>query len=66
MTANINGNKHNLNDFISKNNLIGSNVYISPMNNSEMYLPSITGAVTNPTLSSRKIISDFFPSVDLN
>ena len=34
------------------------------MNNSDLYLPSATGS--NPILKNRAILSDFFPSVEIN
>ena len=34
------GNTDNLNDFMAKNRLIGSNIYLSPMNNTDLYMPS--------------------------
>ena len=49
---------------MSENKLIGSNIYISPMNNSNLYNPNST--IPNLTLPNRKIISSFFPSVDLS
>ena len=60
----INGNEDNLNDFIAKNTLIGSNLYISPMNNS-MIDPS-RNKYKNQNQYTNKINSSFFPIVKLN
>ena len=37
-----NGNKYNLNDLISKNTLLGTNLYISPMNQTGMIVDNYT------------------------
>ena len=45
----INNNTDNLNDFFAKNTLIGSNLYISPMNDSTFKLPknNVNGKITS-------------------
>ena len=48
---------------MAKNKLIGSNLYISPMNNTGLYIP--------PQMKSQKnqnynISSEFYPSVDIS
>jgi hypothetical protein len=54
------GNTGNLNDFMKDASLLGNNIYISPMNNDEIYKPS------SPTKSFGKISSSFFPMVKIN
>jgi hypothetical protein len=51
-------NKNNLNDFLANTNLVGNNLYISPMNNPELYNP------TQPKING-KISSSFFPMVKI-
>jgi hypothetical protein len=51
-------NRDNLNDFLSNSSILGNNLYISPMNNSELYNP------TKPQIKS-KISSSFFPLVKI-
>jgi len=53
------GNRNNLNDFLANTNLVGNNLYISPMNNPELYNP------TQPKING-KISSSFFPMVKIN
>ena len=69
-----NGNVNNLNDYMAKNTLIGSNLYISPMNNTGLYVPSQSNQAQQAQQiqrqykfkpSKRKINSSFSPSVDL-
>jgi len=55
------GNTDNLNDFMAKNTLIGSNIYLSPMNDTNLYMP--TQNASNQK-KSRNINSQFSPSVD--
>ena len=61
-------NKHNLNNFLAKNKLIGSDVYISPMNNSGLYLPNNNNEINNNNNNivekNKNISSSFFPSVE--
>ena len=52
-------NKNNLNDFLANTNLVGNNLYISPMNNPELYNP-------NQPKVNGKISSSFFPMVKIN
>ena len=47
---------------MAKNTLIGSDVYISPMNNSDLYLPS--QPQNNIKKTNSKISSEFYPSVE--
>ena len=55
-----NTNNHdNLNDFLANTNLVGNNLYISPMNNQELYNP------TQPKING-KISSSFFPIVKIS
>jgi len=54
------GNKNNLNDFLAKNTLIGSNLYVSPMNNPSTYVPPQTQQASR----NRNISSSFNPSVE--
>ena len=56
----INNNVDNLNDFMAKNTLIGSNLYISPMNST-----GIDDINRKKQYSSNKIASSFFPIVKL-
>ena len=53
------GNRNNLNDFLANTNMLGNNLYISPMNNPELYNP------TQPKING-KISSSFFPMVKIN
>jgi len=54
-----NTNNHdNLNDFLANTNLVGNNLYISPMNNQELYNPK------QPKING-KISSSFFPMIRL-
>lgn len=57
LNENLN-NHHNLNDFLANTNLVGNNLYISPMNNPELYNP------TQPKVNG-KISSSFFPMVKI-
>ena len=59
-----NGNVNNLNDYMAKNTLIGSNVYVSPMNNTGLYVPP--SQTKQFQYSKRKINSSFNPSVDFS
>jgi len=56
------GNTDNLNDFMAKNTLIGSNVYLSPMNDTGLYMPSKNESNQK---KNRNITSNFNPSVDI-
>ena len=60
-TLDVNSNQNNLNDFMAKNTLIGSNIYLSPMNGPSTYTPSQRKSSNR----NRNIQSSFNPSVDL-
>ena len=49
-----------LNDLLSKNTVLGNNLYISPMNNQSLYVPPPT---TNELKG--KVSSYFFPMVKM-
>jgi len=57
----INNNHDLLNDILSGNNIFGNNLYMSPMNQNDLYLPA-----TGNGLSMGPIRSGFFPIVKLN
>ena len=56
----INDNLNNMNDFFAKNTLIGSNLYVSPMNNNGNAMPE------HKTKGNGKITSTFQPLVKLS
>ena len=57
----ISNNQDNLNDFMAKNTLLGSNLYISPMNST-----GINDIKNKKQYGSSKISSSFFPIVKLS
>ena len=57
----INNNHDLLNDILSGNNIFGNNLYMSPMNQNDLYLPA-----TGNGLSMGPIRSGFLPIVKLN
>lgn len=54
-------NKDNLNDLLANNTLLGNNLYISPMNNQELYNPN----QSKPPANVGKISSSFFPLIKI-
>jgi hypothetical protein len=52
-------NQDNLNDFLANTNVLGNNLYISPMNNQELYNPQ-------QAKINGKISSSFFPMVRIS
>ena len=53
------GNKDNINDFMKDANLLGNNIYISPMNNDQLYNPQAKLSQLG------KITSSFFPMIKI-
>ena len=53
------GNKDNVNDFMKNANLLGNNIYVSPMNNQDLYNPQ------KKLSQMGKITSSFFPMVKI-
>ena len=62
---NATGNTDNLNDFMANNTLIGSNLYISPMNSTELYIPPSQENRNKKENRNRNITSEFNPIVEL-
>ena len=50
---------------MANNTLIGSNLYISPMNSTELYMPTDQSNKSNKQNRNRNIMSEFNPSVEL-
>ena len=57
-------NQDNLNDFMAKNNILGSNVYISPMNNENGI--EHNGHFSKKSRKSKNIDSYFYPMVNID
>jgi hypothetical protein len=55
---------NNLNDFMSQNNLIGTNVYISPMNNDD-FNSSNSNYMSKKSTRSKNIESYFYPMMNV-
>jgi hypothetical protein len=53
------GNKDNINDFMKDANLLGNNIYVSPMNNDQLYNPQAKLSQLG------KITSSFFPMIKI-
>ena len=53
------GNKDNINDFMKDANLLGNNIYVSPMNNDQLYNPQAKLSQLG------KISSSFFPIIKI-
>jgi hypothetical protein len=53
------GNKDNINDFMKDANLLGNNIYVSPMNNDQLYNPQVKLSQLG------KITSSFFPMIKI-
>ena len=53
------GNKDNINDFMKDANLLGNNIYVSPMNNDQLYNPRAKLSQLG------KITSSFFPMIKI-
>jgi hypothetical protein len=50
---------------MANNTLIGSNLYISPMNSTELYMPTSQENRNKKENRNRNITSEFNPSVEL-
>jgi hypothetical protein len=53
------GNKDNINDFMKDANVLGNNIYVSPMNNDQLYNPQAKLSQLG------KITSSFFPMIKI-
>ena len=58
-------NKHNLNDFIAKNTLLGNNLYISPMNQTGIVGDNHENDIFKKTKKNKIIDSTFTPMIQL-
>jgi len=58
-------NKHNLNDFIAKNTLLGNNLYISPMNKTGIVENDNKDNIFKKTKTNKNIDSTFTPMIKL-
>jgi len=55
----------NLNDFISKNSILGNNIYISPMNSTGLNPDNKDNYFTTTSTKSKNIESSFYPMIHL-
>jgi hypothetical protein len=58
-------NVDNLNDFMSKNSILGNNIYISPMNNTGVNPNNNDSLFTTTSTNTKNIESYFYPMVHL-
>jgi hypothetical protein len=56
------GNKDNINDFMKDATLLGNNIYVSPMNNDQLYNPNPQAKLSQ----LGKISSSFFPIIKIS
>jgi hypothetical protein len=56
------GNKDNINDFMKDATLLGNNIYVSPMNNDQLYNPNPQAKLSQ----LGKISSSFFPMIKIS